>query len=128
VKDGLENKKNLSCWIDYENAAFLAQAGLFHVRLFLSIYTHVNLYMCIYDTVMEIEVYIYDMEAEIYMHDVEIEVCIYDMETEIYIGIDIDMYIDIPYMYIVYVYIRHSLLGPRRPFSICVSFPLYTCI
>jgi len=75
--------------------------------------------MCIYDTVMEIEIYMYDVEMETY---------IYDMETEIYIGTDIDMYIDIPYMYIVYVYIRHSLLGPRRPFSICVSFPLYTCI
>ena len=96
VKDGLENKKNLSCWIDYENAAFLAQAGLFHVCLFLSVYTHVNLYLCIYDTV------------------VEIEMCIYDVEMKIYMGIDIDVYVDIPYMYIVYghgdrdVYVRRG--------------------
>jgi len=30
VKEGLEAKKALSCWVDYENTAFLAEHGLFH--------------------------------------------------------------------------------------------------
>jgi hypothetical protein len=30
VKDGLESSKAKSCWMDYENAAFLARQGLFH--------------------------------------------------------------------------------------------------
>ena len=30
VKEGLETKKALSCWADYENTAYLAEHGLFH--------------------------------------------------------------------------------------------------
>lgn len=30
IKDGLERSKAKSCWMDYENAAFLAKQGLFH--------------------------------------------------------------------------------------------------
>ena len=30
VKDGLESSKAKSCWMDYENSAFLARQGLFN--------------------------------------------------------------------------------------------------
>jgi len=57
------------------------------------------------------------MEIEMCTYDVEIAICIYNTETEIYIGIDTDMYIDIPYMYIVYVHIYDTaFLAHAGPF------------